>query len=96
MNKKQIINNLTPLGWIAQYMPDMDIFDNIDPIFVVNTYTSSITKERRHLIEVNDEVYYWLKENYNQYGIKNPEWYLVKSKVNISDKLLLIVKLKWM
>jgi hypothetical protein len=84
--------------WTVAYLPDEIYDDFLEPVpaLVVNTYTSTTTGEKRHLLQVNDNVLNWLKEEHDQYGIKNPEWYWVNNRVNISDRLLLVLKLKWM
>jgi hypothetical protein len=48
-----------------------------------------------HRVDVNDEIYNWLSTVHNQYGKSNPEWWKFEDKINISDKLYLMLVLKF-
>jgi hypothetical protein len=50
---------------------------------------------KMHRVGVNDEIYDWLSTVHNQYGKSNPEWWKFEDKINISDKLYLMLVLKF-
>ena len=50
---------------------------------------------KMHRVGVNNEIYDWLSTVHNQYGKSNPEWWKFEDKINISDKLYLMLVLKF-
>lgn len=56
-------------------------------------------KDRRggkmHRISVSGRVLDWLESTQSQYGRSNPEWWKFQDQVNISDKMLSMLMLKW-
>lgn len=72
---------------------------SMPPCRTMKSYNSSVGKnkgQRRHLIDLNYEVSEWLNDEYPQFGIKNPEWFITKwGEYNVSDKMLTLIQLKW-
>ena len=50
---------------------------------------------KMHRVAVNDEVYAWLEEHHNQYGVSNPDWWKFEDKINITDKLFTLLVLRF-
>ena len=48
-----------------------------------------------HRISVSGRVLEWLETAQSQYGIKNPQWWLYQDQINITDRLLTMLILKW-
>lgn len=68
---------------------------SLKPYTHIKTFVNS-NGETRHLIEYNAEVWEWLITEHPSFGQKNPEWTLVRdNKINISDKLYVLLKLRW-
>jgi hypothetical protein len=41
------------------------------------------------------EIYQWLEEEHNQAGASNPEWWQFREQINITDKLLTLLVMRW-
>ena len=56
-------------------------------------------KDRRggkmYRIKVSGKVLEWLETTQSQYGISNPSWWKFQDQINISDKMLSMLMLKW-
>ena len=50
---------------------------------------------KMHRISVSGKVLEWLETTQSQYSKPNPEWWLYQDQVNISDKMLSMLMLKW-
>jgi hypothetical protein len=50
---------------------------------------------KMHRISVSGHIMEWLEKEQSQYGIPNPEWWYYQHWVNISDRLLVMLMLKW-
>ena len=50
---------------------------------------------KMHRVSVGYNVLTWLKENYCQQGVNNPEWWEFDNAINITDELLTVVLLRW-
>jgi hypothetical protein len=46
-------------------------------------------------IAVSGRVLEWLETTQSQYGISNPSWWKFQDQINISDKMLSLLILKW-
>ena len=78
--------------------------DSIDKdiVSVCNQYRYSIHKSwkarngtKMHRINVNREIYQWLEEEHTQAGASNPEWWQFREQINITDKLLTLLVMRW-
>lgn len=62
-------------------------------------YVSKSWHDRRgrkmHRIGANDEVREWLETEHSQYGVSNPDWWKFKTMINITDKLLTLLVLRF-
>jgi len=72
----------------------------IDEIWRLDKYrVHKSWRDRRgrkmHRVGVNDEIYDWLSTVHNQYGKSNPEWWKFEDKINITDRLYLMLVLKF-
>lgn len=50
---------------------------------------------RMHRIAANDEVREWLVTEHSQYGVSNPDWWKFQDSINITDKLLTLLVLRF-
>lgn len=50
---------------------------------------------KMHRVGVTYKVLEWLKENYSQQGVNNPEWWEFDNAINITDELFTVVLLRW-
>lgn len=48
-----------------------------------------------HRVSVGSEIEKWLRTEHSQYGISNPDWWLVNGQINISDRLFNLLVLKF-
>lgn len=72
----------------------------IDEIWALDKYRirKSWTDRRgrqMHRIAANDEVRDWLDTEHNQYGVSNPDWWKFQDSINITDKLLTLLVLRF-
>lgn len=72
----------------------------IDEIWALDKYRirKSWTDRRgrqMHRIAANDEVRDWLSTEHSQYGINNPDWWKFQNSINITDKLLTLLVLRF-
>lgn len=72
----------------------------IDEIWALDKYRvrKSWTDRRgrkMHRIAANDEVREWLVTEHSQYGVGNPEWWKFQNSINITDKLLTLLVLRF-
>ena len=72
----------------------------IDEIWALDKYRvrKSWTDRRgrkMHRIAANDEVRDWLDTEHSQYGINNPDWWKFQDSINITDKLLTLLVLRF-
>lgn len=72
----------------------------IDEIWGIRKYVlhKSWTDRRgrkMHRIGVDDEIYEWLETVHSQYGKNNPEWWKFERQINITDRLYLMLVLKF-
>ena len=72
----------------------------IDEIWALDKYRilKSWTDRRgrkMHRIAANDEVRDWLATEHSQYGINNPEWWKFQDSINITDRLLTLLVLRF-
>ena len=72
----------------------------IDEVWGIKTYQLHKSwHDRRgrkmHRVGVNDQIYDWLATVHNQFGKSNPEWWRFENKINISDRLYLMLVLKF-
>jgi hypothetical protein len=37
----------------------------------------------------------WCEEEHNQAGVSNPEWWQFRTQINITDKLLTLLVMRW-
>lgn len=50
---------------------------------------------KMHRIAANDEVRDWLDTEHSQYGVSNPDWWKFQDSINITDKLLTLLVLRF-
>lgn len=72
----------------------------IDEIWAIDKYRirKSWTDRRgrqMHRIAANDEVRDWLDTEHSQYGVSNPDWWKFQDSINITDKLLTLLVLRF-
>jgi hypothetical protein len=72
----------------------------IDEIWALDKYRirKSWTDRRgrkMHRITANDEVRDWLATEHSQYGVSNPDWWKFQNSINITDKLLTLLVLRF-
>ena len=72
----------------------------IDEIWSLDKYRvrKSWTDRRgrkMHRIAANDEVRDWLETEHSQLGVNNPEWWKFQDSINITDKLLTLLVLRF-
>ena len=72
----------------------------IDEIWSLDKYRirKSWTDRRgrkMHRIAANDEVRDWLDTEHSQYGASNPDWWKFETSINITDKLLTFLVLRF-
>lgn len=72
----------------------------IDEIWALDKYRIQKSwHDRRgrqmHRIAANDEVRAWLEQEHSQYGVNNPDWWKFENKINITDKLLTLLVLRF-
>jgi hypothetical protein len=48
-----------------------------------------------HRIAANDEVRDWLDTEHSQYGVSNLDWWKFQDSINITDKLLTLLVLRF-
>jgi len=48
-----------------------------------------------HRISVSGRVLEWLETTQSQYGKSNPEWWKFQNEINITDKMLSMLILRW-
>ena len=71
-----------------------DLFASRDKFYVVKTWkTRKGTTIRR--LRVGGDVYQWLKENYDQFGKKDPAWWKFDGMINLTDKMLVLLLLRY-
>ena len=46
-------------------------------------------------VSITYNVLTWLKENYSQKGVNNPEWWEFDGEINITEELLTVLLLRW-
>jgi len=51
--------------------------------------------QQMHRVGVSPVVLAWLEEKHPQFGKSNPEWWKFEGKINITDRLYLIMVLKF-
>jgi len=85
----------------------IDWQQNIDQVIIdelwewpPSTYYIHKTWEDRggrkmHQLSVSGAIMDWLEKEQSQYAVSNPEWWYFKEMVNISDRLLTLLILKW-
>lgn len=72
----------------------------IDEIWALDKYRirKSWTDRRgrqMHRIAANDEVRDWLDTEHSQYGVSDPDWWKFQDSINITDKLLTLLILRF-
>ena len=72
----------------------------IDEIWAIDKYRirKSWTDRRgrkMHRIAANDEVRDWLDTEHSQYGVNSPDWWKFQDSINITDKLLTLLVLRF-
>ena len=75
-------------------------FNSIAKDIMLNRYSIKKSwRDRRghqmHRIAANNEVRKWLEEEHNQAGASNPEWWQFREQINITDKLLALLVMRW-
>lgn len=50
---------------------------------------------KMHRIVANFAVCEWLAKEHNQAGVSNPEWWKYDGQINITDKLLTLLVMRW-
>lgn len=68
---------------------------NFDRYQILSQWISSTTGMKMYQLSVSTDVYKWLVEEHNQYGIKNPSWWKVNGKININETLFTLLTLKF-
>ena len=48
-----------------------------------------------HRITANDEVREWLDQEHSQLGVSNPDWWKFQDSINITNKLLTLLVLRF-
>ena len=72
-----------------------ELYDYTPPSYYVHKSWTDSRGRSMHRISVSGRVLEWLETAQSQYGIKNPEWWLYQDQVNITDRLLTMLILKW-
>jgi hypothetical protein len=72
-----------------------ELYDYILPTYYIHKSWTDSQGRSMHRISVSGRVLEWLETAQSQYGIKNPQWWLYQDQVNISDRLLSMLILKW-
>ena len=71
------------------------LFDSTPPTYHIHRSWTDSRGRRIHRISVSGRVLEWLETAQSQYGIKNPQWWLYQDQINITDRLLTMLILKW-
>lgn len=75
---------------------DKDVMDSFKPHrYSIHKSWKSRNGTKMHRINVNREIYQWLEEEHNQAGASNPEWWQFREQINITDKLLTLLVMRW-
>lgn len=79
--------------------------DSIDKMIIDEIWASDKYRIRKswrdrrgrqmHRIAANDEVREWLETEHSQLGVNNPEWWKFQGSINITDKLLTLLVLRF-
>ena len=72
-----------------------DLFDSTPPTYHIHRSWTDSRGRSMHRISVSGRVLEWLETAQSQYGIKNPQWWLYQDQINITDRLLTMLILKW-
>ena len=72
----------------------------LDELWMVNHYNLKKSwcdrrGRKMHRVGCSKEVMDWLEENHSQYGVANPEWWKFERCINITDKLFVLLTLRW-
>lgn len=70
-------------------------YDYTPPTYYIHKSWTDSRGRSMHRISVSGRVLEWLETTQSQYGIKNPQWWLYQDQVNITDRLLSMLILKW-
>lgn len=83
---------------MQQYM-DHAIIDELWDYPPATYYIHKSWRDRRggkmHRISVGGKVLEWLETTQSQLGKSNPEWWKFEHQINISDKMLSMLMLRW-
>lgn len=84
-------------SWTIEYRDDLwyDFTGSRPKYKVQSTWNSSTSGTKMYQIEYQFEVYEWLENEHSQFGIKNPSWWKVNGKINITDTLFTLLTLKF-
>ena len=98
MHKKlteQMITNMSrQIGKSINVMILDELFSSRDKFSIVKSWTTR-KGVKMYKISVGSDVYQWLKENYDQFGKSDPQWWIVNGQVNINEKMFTLVSLKF-
>ncbi len=75
---------------------DKDVMNSFKPYrYGIRKSWKAHNGTKMHRINVNFEVRKWLEEEHNQAGASNPEWWQFRTQINITDKLLTLLVMRW-
>jgi hypothetical protein len=63
--------------------------------YQVNKSWNDRRGRKMHRISATYEIRNWLEEEHSQYGINNPEWWKYGGQINITDKLYMLLVMRW-
>lgn len=71
-----------------------DLFASRDKFYVVKKWKTrkGITMRR---LRVGGDIYQWLKENYDQFGKSNPQWWVFQGEINITERMFTLLSLRF-
>lgn len=72
-----------------------ELYDNPPPTYYIHKSWTERSGRGMHRISVSGRVLEWLEKEQSQYAIKNPDWWHYYEMINISDRLLSLLILKW-
>lgn len=76
---------------------DQDIIDSIWNMAQYHIHKTWHNRrgQKMHRIRASHKIREWLATEYNQQGAANPEWWLLGEQINITDRMLTVLILKW-
>lgn len=92
--EQMIINAGRQLGKSIDVMILDELFSSRDKFSIVKSWTTR-KGVKMYKLDVGHEVYDWLKTNYDQFSKSDPQWWIVRGEINITEKMFTLVALKF-